>query len=1018
MADVTLHQYCKEAKELIKADRYDEAIAICRHLLQHFSKYIAAYRLLGEASLEKGEYVDAANLFKRVLGADLEDVIAYVGLGIVYDAQGALEEAVWQLERAFELAPGNAEIRAELQRLHAGRDETKPVRLKLTRAALGRLYLKEELYERAVGEFRAVLEEDPERADIQVALAQALWWIDQRREAASICEELLEEFPNCLKANLILGEILLSSGGEDEGRVPLRTAQAMDPENIVAQELFRDQSPLASEPVYVRRLEDKELEELVEEIGVAMPAPKVQIEPEEEAAPSLAEAELDEAMPEWLRKLREGEAQPLPEQSAAPTEAEEMPAWLRGTGEGTPEEEKEPPMVPGEEVPPVPEEVPGWLRELQGASEPPGPGEAAVPLDTEDEGAAPPEAAAEEGPAEEVAEEGAPAPAEEVPEWLRQVRTEAEEEVEPPSEFEEEIPDWLRALREEAVEPGLSEEEVAAEAGEEVPEWLGQLREGAGEEEVITPAEEEASPVEATGEEPPPQEVEPTPEVVEEGPAPEAAVEELRAVELEDLEISEEAMARLRETMPDESASIDEIMAWLDRSSAIMGEPKPIRAASGVAEGEEPPAWVRELRAESMQEEVGSVTEEVEPPVEELAASVEEEEVPAWLRELGAEAGEEEAEPSALEEVEAAGEKLEPPIEEEEVPAWLGELRAEAGEEEVEPSALEAVEAAAEELEPSVEEEELPTWLRELGAEAAEEEVEPGVLEEVEALVEEAAASAEEELPAWLQELRAEGAEEGIEPGALEGVEAVAEEAEPTLEELAAPAEEEEVPAWLQELRAEEPAEPAVVEELEAAAEEAAASVEEELPAWLQELRAEAAREEAERIRVEGAEAPLEEVAVPPEEEQVPTEVVEPEVKEAVPAPAAEEAAAELLPEAAVAEVAPTPGKAREEGVEGAWSEEEYLSRLAADPEDHEGRLGLARSYVQAGDLDQAVSHYQRFVSSGTLLTEVIDDLESVAARLPDHLPTHELLADAYMKHGRLQKALDKYRWLRVKLAG
>jgi len=46
----------------------------------------------------------------------------------------------------------------------------------------------------------------------------------------------------------------------------------------------------------------------------------------------------------------------------------------------------------------------------------------------------------------------------------------------------------------------------------------------------------------------------------------------------------------------------------------------------------------------------------------------------------------------------------------------------------------------------------------------------------------------------------------------------------------------------------------------------------------------------------------------------------------------------------------------------------------------------------------------------------VIEDLEAAAQEAPEHLPTQQLLGDAYMKGGRLEKALEKYRWLRERL--
>ncbi|TEU15664.1 MAG: tetratricopeptide repeat protein, partial [Anaerolineales bacterium] len=427
MTEISLRAYCDEVKELIRADSYDQAIAICQHILRIYPKYLEAYRLLGQACLEKEMHSEAEDFFNRVLIADPEDFIAHVGLSIIYEARD-LDEAIWQMERAFELAPDNAEVvRKELRRLYMRRDKVEKPRIKPTRGGLGRIYARGGQLQQAIEEFKIVLEEDEERVDIQVALAEALWRNGQRLEASELCLSILEKLPNCLKANLIWGEVWFHSDNEElkeEATARLAVAQALDPENTVAQELFGYLSPLSPQIKEIPRLED------------------VIVAPEEvvEKPPSVAAPEItsvDEEALDLLRQAREKTPEPVAE-----------------------EPEREPMMAePAAEVtgPVEAEEIPDWLRQLKDVSEEPDKGIEEAPVG--------PQALVEEAVEEpavlqpsEVEEEG------EIPDWLQQLRGRVTEEA-PPSEKmglpmaeeEEDIPDWLRQLGEEPVEARVSE---------------------------------------------------------------------------------------------------------------------------------------------------------------------------------------------------------------------------------------------------------------------------------------------------------------------------------------------------------------------------------------------------------------------------------------------------------------------------------------------------------------------------------------------------------------------------------
>ncbi len=158
--EISLREYVQRVDELIEKGRYDEAQAHLRHILQHYPKYLSAYRLFGQVLLEMGQDGPAEEMFRRALSGDPEDFIARVGMSMIYDRHGDLLQALWQMERAFELAPENEVIQEELRQLYGRRDGLAPARVRLTRGALGRLYLRGGMYARAAEVFRSLIAED------------------------------------------------------------------------------------------------------------------------------------------------------------------------------------------------------------------------------------------------------------------------------------------------------------------------------------------------------------------------------------------------------------------------------------------------------------------------------------------------------------------------------------------------------------------------------------------------------------------------------------------------------------------------------------------------------------------------------------------------------------------------------------------------------------------------------------------------------------------------------------------
>lgn len=629
MSQRTLREFGDEIRSLIQRQAYTEAIHTARHVLYYFPKHLDTYLLLGEACLESGSTREAIEMFQRVLSADPENLMAWVGLAEAYQQDELPELALWYLERAFEVEPTNPDLRAELQRLYAQVRGVKELRVKLNGPALGRIYLRGGLYHLAVEEFQAALDKHPDYYHAQVGLATALWRMDRRVEAAAVCQDILEVLPNCLPAALILGTIWNRGDQPEAGERLLRMAEAMDPENRRAAQLLGEQSPLPPK------------EPALPPVGVLPAGLRTPAPPPPEARPIIPPAPSEEMGPI-----------PPAEESISP--AEEAPTWV---------EEIAPPVTAIEEIPPAEEAgipmeekpaegpaVPEWLSELAVPPAPAGEEEITPEALTEERPPAPkpettaPQALAEEMPPAALPEEAeAPAAPEdlwklaaELPEELRGLVEEAvAKEVAPPAPAEQEagLPPWLAEMAEEqAVQETPAEAMEPAE--EEIPTWLRELADKeitteppAVEEEEIVPSWLEARLEETAAPAVPPAEEIAPPE--EEAPAEEIPewLQRLRQAAIQDMPSLESELAAGQELMVEQETEVP--AHELELAPAVEEPPSPeeeIGAAVSTSMLEEVWMATAEGMPPAQEEEIApipQVPEEQAPAVEETEPAVE-----------------------------------------------------------------------------------------------------------------------------------------------------------------------------------------------------------------------------------------------------------------------------------------------------------------------------------------------------------------------------------------------------------
>ena len=366
MAEVSLRGYIQDIDELIEREKLDEAIAHCRHILQTYPKHLDTYRLLGKAYLEAKRYGDAADIFQRVLSAVPDDFVSHIGMAIVREDEGNLDASIWHMERAFETNPANPAIQQELRRLIGRRDGLEPHKVRLTRGALARMYAHGELFQQAITELRSALQEDPERPDLQVLLADMYWRTGQQNEAVAVSSRVLEKLPNCLEANRVLAASLRGKERIEEAAVYHRRLAGLDPYASFLESPEADPQNVEATAVTLIKLEWKS----------GQPIPSVRAEQPGWAATLGMELQERRAEEAQQSVSRPGTG-PLPSW----LEPGEPPPFLEGDGEEPPAKEtmwqgpepggfEAPSPTPENAVPdemaagqPSGDDIPSWMRE-------------------------------------------------------------------------------------------------------------------------------------------------------------------------------------------------------------------------------------------------------------------------------------------------------------------------------------------------------------------------------------------------------------------------------------------------------------------------------------------------------------------------------------------------------------------------------------------------------------------------------------------------------------------------------
>ena len=197
---------------------------------------------MGEIYLANGQLEEAQQTFDWILVNDPENVVVYCDRALTSERLSDIDTALDCYQQAYELSRGNSQIRQKFNQLSTkvGQQE-----FMFSRAGLARLYMRGDLLTQAEQEWEAVLNASPERLDARTGLLETCWREGAYDKVEQLATQILEEIPTCLKALLLLAHVT-STFNMERSRELLQRAETLDPEMVMAQDLFSDL--IASQP--------------------------------------------------------------------------------------------------------------------------------------------------------------------------------------------------------------------------------------------------------------------------------------------------------------------------------------------------------------------------------------------------------------------------------------------------------------------------------------------------------------------------------------------------------------------------------------------------------------------------------------------------------------------------------------------------------------------------------------------------------------------------------------------------
>ena len=286
------------AQQAFRDGSADQALELAEHVIARYPRHAPARLIRALTAEGRGEFDRALEDLRFVSSAEPLNAQAAAALARIFKQRDDDARAQDEARRVVELVPDvsdNESLEAALDILGVDADA-----LPITPGVFARIHLRSGWPGTAERYARRALDDEPDRIDIRLTLAEALWQLNRLSLCQEQCTIIFDRANDCVRAAVMLAHVLAERGRMAEGQDLLGRAGEIDPEYLEARQM------LARLEIHRLVLPD------VPQIDV--PAALRPAEAPQEVAPASAASPVEEAP---------ATAQPSPE--AQPAVADEEP---------------------------------------------------------------------------------------------------------------------------------------------------------------------------------------------------------------------------------------------------------------------------------------------------------------------------------------------------------------------------------------------------------------------------------------------------------------------------------------------------------------------------------------------------------------------------------------------------------------------------------------------------------------------------------------------------------------------